>query len=273
MIRPVQKLMRELVHKKARFFLAASLAALGLRLLLVVRFPGIVDDSRLYANIAENWLLHGIYGITNSGIITPTLSRLPGYPAFLAILFALFGDENYRAVLLVQVLIDLATCFLIADMARRLFSARAAQTAFLLAALCPFLANYAAAALTETLEIFFTALALRLDLCRPPHWQNGHTIRSSDHRLAGLRTLCRRRHPSSPRRWHPTGSHRRISFVAARPQLADRERIIAPKLPNDILGRRPVSGRSRRALSSLDTSKPAHIPSLPAACPALCQRL
>ena len=87
---------------------------------------------------------------------------MPGYPAFLAILFALFGDENYRAVLLVQVLIDLATCFLIADMARRLFSARAAQTAFLLAALCPFLANYAAAALTETLEIFFTALALDL---------------------------------------------------------------------------------------------------------------
>jgi len=102
MIRPVQKLMRELVHKKARFFLAASLAALGLRLLLVVRFPGIVDDSRLYANIAENWLLHGIYGITNSGVITPTLSRLPGYPAFLAVLFGLFGDENYRAALLVQ---------------------------------------------------------------------------------------------------------------------------------------------------------------------------
>ena len=50
---------RELVRKKARFFIAASLAALGLRLLLVVRFPGIVDDSRLYANIAENWLQIG----------------------------------------------------------------------------------------------------------------------------------------------------------------------------------------------------------------------
>jgi 4-amino-4-deoxy-L-arabinose transferase-like glycosyltransferase len=62
----------------------------------------------------------------------------------------------------VQVLIDLATCFVIADMARRLFSPRAAQAAFLLAGLCPFLANYAAAALTETLEIFFTALALDL---------------------------------------------------------------------------------------------------------------
>src|SRR4029077_4920234 len=162
MIRSVRELVRELVQKKARFFVAASLVALAFRLLLVVRSPGVVDDSRLYANIAENWLLHGIYGITNSGVITPTLSRLPGYPAFLGLTFYLFGDENFRAVLLVQVLIDFATCFLIADMARRLFSPRAAQAAFLLAALCPFLANYAAAALTETLEIFFTALALDL---------------------------------------------------------------------------------------------------------------
>ena len=152
--------MRELLRKKARFFVGATLAALALRLFFVFRFPGVVDDSRLYANIAENWLQHGIYGVTNSGVIMPTLSRLPGYPAFLAAIFVLFGDENYRAVLLVQVLFDLATCFLIADMARRFFSNRAAQVAFLLAGLCPFLANYAAAALTETLEIFFTALAL-----------------------------------------------------------------------------------------------------------------
>jgi len=153
---------RDLIRKQARFFAWASLAALGLRLLLVVRFPGVVDDSRFYANIAENWLQHGVYGITNSGVIVPTLSRLPGYPAFLAVIFALFGIENFRAVLLVQVLFDLATCFLIADLARRLFSERAAKAAFLLAALCPFLANYAASALTETLEIFFTALALDL---------------------------------------------------------------------------------------------------------------
>src|ERR1700686_4744051 len=155
---------RELVQKKARFFVATSLAALGLRLLLVAYFPAVVDDSRFYANIAENWLRHGICGITNSGAITPTLSRLPGYPAFLAVIFALFGVGNFRAVLLVQIVFDFATCFLIADMARRLFSDLAAQAAFLLAALCPFLANYAAAALTETLEIFFTALALNLAL-------------------------------------------------------------------------------------------------------------
>ena len=155
---------RSFVRRHARFFLLSGSAAASLRLLLVFFFPAVVDDSRLYADIAQNWLQHGVYGITNSGVITPTFSRLPGYPAFLAAIFAIFGSGNFRAVLLVQVLFDLATCVLIADMARRLFSERAAKAAFLLAGLCPFLANYAATALTETLEIFFTALALNLAL-------------------------------------------------------------------------------------------------------------
>jgi 4-amino-4-deoxy-L-arabinose transferase-like glycosyltransferase len=155
---------RQLVRKYPWFFLGAGLLALGLRLLFVFRFPVVVDDSRFYANIAENWLQRGIYGVTDSGVVVPTLSRLPGYPAFLAVIFAVFGIENFRAVLLIQVLVDLLTCFLITDMARRLLSERAARTAFLLAAACPFLANYAAAALTECLEIFFTALALDLAL-------------------------------------------------------------------------------------------------------------
>src|SRR6516162_887770 len=156
--------MLEMARKHARFFLGTALAGLALRLFLVFRAPAVVDDSRLYADIAKNWLEHGIYGITNSGTIMPTLSRLPGYPAFLAVIFRLFGTDNFRAVLLVQVLFDLATCFLVADMARRLFSERAAKAAFLLAAICPFLANYAATALTETLEIFFTTLAMDLAL-------------------------------------------------------------------------------------------------------------
>ena len=154
--------MREMIRKHARFFLGVTLLGLFFRLFLVFRAPGVVDDSRLYADIAKNWLQHGIYGITNSGAIMPTLSRLPGYPAFLAAIFWVFGYDNFRAVLLVQVLFDLATCFLVADVALRLFSERAAKAAYLLAAICPFLANYAAAALTETLEVFFTALAVDL---------------------------------------------------------------------------------------------------------------
>jgi len=149
-----------LVRRQARFFLAVSGAALALRLFFLVRFPAVVDDSRFYADLATNWLQHGVYGITDSGKIVPSFSRLPGYPAFLAAIFATFGVGNFRAVLLTQVLFDLGTCLLVADLARRMFSKRAAKAAFLLAAICPFLANYAAAALTETLEIFFTAAAL-----------------------------------------------------------------------------------------------------------------
>ena len=157
--------MLELARKDVRFFLAAILAGLALRLGFLLHFPGVVDDSRLYADIAMNWLQYGVYGITNSGQVVPTLSRLPGYPAFLAALFAIFGWSNFRAVLLTQVLFDLGTCLLIADMARRLFSDRAAKAALMLSALCPFLANYSAAVLTETLEIFFTALALDFAVC------------------------------------------------------------------------------------------------------------
>src|ERR1700735_4365902 len=112
----------ELVRKDVRFFFPATLAALALRLIFLVHFPGIVDDSRLYADIAMNWLQYGVYGITNSGQVMTTLSRLPGYPAFLAAIFAVFGWRHFRAVLLIQVLFDLGTCALIADIAIRLFS-------------------------------------------------------------------------------------------------------------------------------------------------------
>jgi 4-amino-4-deoxy-L-arabinose transferase-like glycosyltransferase len=169
---------REFVRQNFRYFLLATLAALTLRLFLILYFPGVTTDSFVYGDIAKNCLQHGIYGLSGTEEISPTYIRLPGYPAFLAFIFAIFGMEHYRAVLITQMFVDIGTCFLIADMARRLISSRAARAAFLLAALCPFLANYSAAALTETLEVFFTALALdfaivglgELDLKRVTPW-------------------------------------------------------------------------------------------------------
>ncbi|MGA7218016.1 MAG: glycosyltransferase family 39 protein, partial [Candidatus Sulfotelmatobacter sp.] len=154
--------MLDLMRRNARFFFLASLAALAVRLFFVFRYPAVVDDSRYYADIAANWLQSGVYGIINSGRVVPTLSRLPGYPAFLAAIFAIFGENKFRAVSLIQVLVDLGTCCVASDLARRMLSDRAAKAAFALAGVCPFLADYTAAALTETLEIFFTALALNL---------------------------------------------------------------------------------------------------------------
>jgi 4-amino-4-deoxy-L-arabinose transferase-like glycosyltransferase len=149
---------RELVRQQFRFFLFATLAAMALRLLFILRFPGVTTDSFVYGDIAKNWLQHGIFGLSGQEL-SPTYVRLPGYPAFLAVVFAIFGMEHYRAALVVQMFVDIGTCFLIADLSRRVISDRAAKVAFLLTALCPFLASYVAAALTETLEVFFTTFA------------------------------------------------------------------------------------------------------------------
>jgi hypothetical protein len=143
----------------------ALAAGTALRLWFIHAFPQIQGDSLLYADIARNWLTHGIYGrsLIQPGAaptIAPTLVRLPGYPAFLALCFAVFGKQNYLAVLYLQVVMDLATCLLIADFVRRICGYRAAMAALWLAALCPFTANYVAMPLTETPSIFCVALAL-----------------------------------------------------------------------------------------------------------------
>ncbi|MGH9513248.1 MAG: glycosyltransferase family 39 protein [Terriglobales bacterium] len=148
------------IRESVRFFMTATAAAIVLRLMFIFWFPSITTDSFIYGDIAKNWLQHGIYGVASAGEVVPTYVRLPGYPAFLAVIFAIFGMEHYRAVLIAQMFVDVGTCFLICNLTRRVIGPKASRAAFLLAALCPFTANYVATALTETLEIFFTALSL-----------------------------------------------------------------------------------------------------------------
>ncbi len=160
-----------LEHRK--WFLAFTLAALALRLLFYFLLPHVTGDSLIYGDIARNWLDRGIFGLTHAEGVRPTWIRLPGYPAFLALCFKLFGREHYHAVLLAQIVIDIAGCFFIADLARRTVCTRAAPFAFALAALCPFTANYTVAPLAETLSIFFTAVALDAAVAGFIHCEEG----------------------------------------------------------------------------------------------------
>jgi len=155
------------------WFVLCGLAALTLRLAFYFLFPHVTGDSLIYGDIAKNWLDYGIYGLTHAEGVEPTWIRLPGYPAFLVLCFKLFGREHYHAVLLAQIVIDVAGCFVIADLARRTVSARAALWAFALAAVCPFTANYTVAPLAETLSIFFTAVALDAAVAGFMHIEEG----------------------------------------------------------------------------------------------------
>lgn len=149
-----------------------------LRLFFVLKLPVIAVDSLIYGDIAKCLINNHMFGMEKVAGWEPTLVRLPGYPFFLAFTFLIFGQDHYFGALLFQVFFDVLTCFLLADVARRVLSERAARTAFILAAFCPFLINYAAAALTECLEVFFIAcaidcavIALDADLnARPLRW-------------------------------------------------------------------------------------------------------
>ena len=79
-------------------------------------------DTFIYGDIAKNWLQSGIYGISGLTGADPTYIRMPGYPAFLALIWKIAGPEHYNAVLIAQVFVDVGTCFLIADLTRRMFS-------------------------------------------------------------------------------------------------------------------------------------------------------
>ena len=150
---------------KMRIHIAfAALTGLMLRIYFVLKFPVTQSgDAPFYIELAWNWLKKGVYGFPVNGRLTAVDMRVPGYPAFLAAIFA-FAGKSPRAVMLAQAMLDVAGCFLIALIAERLAPAESRRRVFIaglwLAALCPFTANYSAVVLTETLVTFLTALAI-----------------------------------------------------------------------------------------------------------------
>jgi hypothetical protein len=144
-----------------------------LRLLFVLKFPAASGDTVLYEQYATNWLKLGKFAMDIDGVATPVDLRMPGYPAFLAIIYAITGrtGENARfAVMVAQIVVDLATCVVVAVLSALLVrlcgqttkSKRVFLFALWLAALCPFVANYTAVPLTEVWAVFLTTSAFVL---------------------------------------------------------------------------------------------------------------
>ena len=138
--------------------LLALLAGLGLRLWFMRFHAHIEGDSLVYGDIAGNMLRHHVYGFTEPGHVRPTLIRLPGYPALMAACFAVAGIGHYGSVIWLQILIDLASCLLLAGLAQNLMGPTAGMCALWLGVLCPFTANYTAAPLTEIPAVFCVTL-------------------------------------------------------------------------------------------------------------------
>jgi hypothetical protein len=149
------------------------LAGAAVRLLFVLKYPTASGDTVLYEQFATNWIKLGKLAMDIDGVATPVDLRMPGYPAFLAIVYGITGrtgQDARLAVMLAQTIVDLAGCLVIAALAAVLVrlcgqpakSKRVFLFALWLAALCPFIGNYVAVPLTEVCATFLSGVAFLL---------------------------------------------------------------------------------------------------------------
>jgi len=151
--------------------LIALALGLWLRLFFLLKYPASSGDIPLYDEIATNWLKHGVYGMNLNDVLTPVDVRMPGYPAFLALMYALTGHTGEAAqfpIMLAQAIVDLLGCIAIGAVTVWLVkiasgapdSRPAFRAGIWLAALCPITANYSAVLLTESLAICASAISI-----------------------------------------------------------------------------------------------------------------
>ena len=113
-----------------------------------------------------------------SPVFVPEVIRTPGYPAFVAVVYKLFGTSS-MAVAVAQALVFVAICLVVYRLARRVAGEGAAVTAALFTALFPPLPYYGALVLTEV----WTTLILMLAMWVCVRAQQGGRLR--DFALAG----------------------------------------------------------------------------------------
>lgn len=137
----------------------ALLARLSLAM-LPVRLAG--DAAERYDPMARNLIAgRGFSKATEPPYIAAT-SDPPGYPVFVAAIYALTGG-SLRAVVILQIALELATLFLVYSICIRWgLSMRGRWAALLFGALCPFLPLFSAQIYTEVLATFLLTLTLYL---------------------------------------------------------------------------------------------------------------
>jgi len=104
--------------------------------------------------------LGGLWGLVRPGI--PQITIPPLNPLLLALSYYLFGMGNQLLYRLIMALLGTAACWLIFDVARRVFGEKVARLALLILAVYPALIYFTGVVLTETLFIFIFAALIDL---------------------------------------------------------------------------------------------------------------
>jgi len=143
-------------------------AALATRLFFVMYGQGYNGDSPQYRAIARHIVEHGTFAIVDG---SPTVFRPPGYPFFMAVVYAFFGTSDLT-VLLAQAIVGAAACALLYRLLLRLVGAPVAALTAVMTAVHTDLAFYAGRILSETLIsaalVAFVYCVYRANLARDP---------------------------------------------------------------------------------------------------------
>lgn len=141
-----------------KYLIFIFLLALLLRLTWSFLVPAIpTSDAASYVSYARSIIQDHSY---NGYGVTHSTYRPPGYPFFLAAIFALFGDKNYVAVRIIQSFLSALNVLLIYFIASQFFSRKVSTIAALIYVF--YLENlfYASILLTEVLFTFSLLISI-----------------------------------------------------------------------------------------------------------------
>ncbi len=116
-------------------------------------------DASQYDILGWNIRQGNGFSLSENSPFTPSMSREPAYPAFLAGMFFIFGYQ-YFPVQLAQVFMFILICIFVMLLARGLFGPVTAQYSLILAAFCPVFMSYPAFIYSETMAILLALSAI-----------------------------------------------------------------------------------------------------------------
>lgn len=140
------------------FLLLLALGAVYRLYFVSLAYSDILWDVQSYGNIAKEMLADPLY--------VDCCQKGGGYPLFLSVLYRVFGADNYGAVRMANIVLDLSAAFFLFAIAKSVFSKTVAWIVFVLYLFHPLAVSYVGFQLPESLTIFLLT-ALGFVLSRP----------------------------------------------------------------------------------------------------------
>lgn len=119
------------------------------------------SDQRGYQRLGESLATTGQFTrYTGTETFTPEVIRTPGYPAFVAVIYKVFGLGNNTAVAVAQASVFAAICLLVFALVKRVWTTQAAVLAAMLTALYSPMPYFGALVVTELWTAFVATAAI-----------------------------------------------------------------------------------------------------------------